>query len=190
MVFGVPVDLPADLRRPQPDAVVLEQRRHRRVLAPVERQLQPGVLRPHRITRRPRPLRPPPRRRRSPHRPAQGNLFSASTTASPPTSATTRPRHSPPGPSRPQPENTSFRQPSLGRNDGQDHAHIGWARDLADALEPHTAGAYVNFIGDTGADRVRAAYPPAIYDRLASVKRRYDPDNIFRLNQNIPPADK
>jgi FAD binding domain/Berberine and berberine like len=69
-------------------------------------------------------------------------------------------------------------------------AHIGWARDLADALEPHTAGAYVNFIGDTGADRVRAAYPPAIYDRLASVKRRYDPDNIFRLNQNIPPADK
>jgi FAD binding domain/Berberine and berberine like len=69
-------------------------------------------------------------------------------------------------------------------------AHIGWARDLADALEPHTAGAYVNFIGDTGADRVRAAYPPAIYDRLASVKRRYDPDNIFRLNQNIPPAEK
>jgi FAD/FMN-containing dehydrogenase len=67
-------------------------------------------------------------------------------------------------------------------------ANIGWARDLADALEPHTAGAYVNFIGDTGADRVRAAYPPATYDRLASVKRRYDPDNIFRLNQNIPPA--
>jgi hypothetical protein len=69
-------------------------------------------------------------------------------------------------------------------------AHIGWARDLAEALEPHTAGAYVNFIGDTGADRVRAAYPPAIYDRLAAVKRRFDPDNIFRLNQNIPPADE
>jgi hypothetical protein len=42
--------------------------------------------------------------------------------------------------------------------------------------------------GPAGADRVRAAYPPAIYDRLASVKRRYDPDDIFRLNQNIPPA--
>ena len=62
-------------------------------------------------------------------------------------------------------------------------------RDLADAVEPHTAGAYVNFIVDTGADRVRTAYPPAIYDRLAPVKRRYDPANVFRLNQNIPPAD-
>jgi len=76
----------------------------------------------------------------------------------------------------------------LVRASAEDDAHIGWARDLANALEPHTAGAYVNFIGDTGADRVRAAYPPAIYDRLASVKRRYDPDNVFRLNQNIPPA--
>jgi FAD/FMN-containing dehydrogenase len=46
---------------------------------------------------------------------------------------------------------------------------------------------YVNFLMDEGQDRVRAAYGPEKYERLVAVKRRYDPDNFFRLNQNIQP---
>jgi FAD/FMN-containing dehydrogenase len=49
-------------------------------------------------------------------------------------------------------------------------------------------GAYVNFLSDEGAERVRAAYPDATWDRLTAIKARYDPANLFRLNQNIPPA--
>lgn len=64
----------------------------------------------------------------------------------------------------------------------------GWARDYWTDLHPTSAGgAYVNFLMDEGADRVRAAYR-GNYDRLAEIKRRYDPDNTFRINQNIPPA--
>ena len=47
----------------------------------------------------------------------------------------------------------------------------------------------MNFLGDEGADRVRSAYGPARYDRLAAVKAEYDPTNFFRLNQNVLPAD-
>jgi FAD/FMN-containing dehydrogenase len=49
-------------------------------------------------------------------------------------------------------------------------------------------GAYVGFLGDEGEERVRAAYPGATWERLAAIKTRYDPDNLFRLNQNIAPA--
>jgi FAD/FMN-containing dehydrogenase len=58
---------------------------------------------------------------------------------------------------------------------------------LADTLDQGEPGAYVNFIGDEGAERVRAAYPGPTWDRLREIKRRYDPTNLFRLNQNIPP---
>jgi FAD/FMN-containing dehydrogenase len=51
-----------------------------------------------------------------------------------------------------------------------------------------TGGSYVNFLGDEGAERVRAAYTPSGYARLAAIKRTYDPTNFFRVNQNIPPA--
>jgi len=63
-----------------------------------------------------------------------------------------------------------------------------WARDYHDAIQPHSAdGAYVNFLqGDEGEDRVRATYG-ANHDRLVDVKRRYDPANLFRINQNIAP---
>jgi FAD/FMN-containing dehydrogenase len=46
----------------------------------------------------------------------------------------------------------------------------------------------VNFLADEGTARVRAAYPGATWDRLAAIKARYDPTNLFRLNQNVPPA--
>ena len=58
----------------------------------------------------------------------------------------------------------------------------------AAALQQGDKGAYVNFLGDEGPERVRRAYPGATWDRLVEVKRRYDPDNLFRRNHNIPPA--
>jgi FAD/FMN-containing dehydrogenase len=64
-----------------------------------------------------------------------------------------------------------------------------WVEDFRAALtQEGDRTAYVNFLGDEGTDRVRDAYPVATWDRLASVKRRYDPDNVFQRNQNIAPA--
>jgi FAD/FMN-containing dehydrogenase len=63
-----------------------------------------------------------------------------------------------------------------------------WATDFAAALSQDDAGAYVNFLGDEGEERVRAAYPTATWDRLTTIKTKYDPQNLFRLNQNVPSA--
>jgi len=63
-----------------------------------------------------------------------------------------------------------------------------WVAEFSAALNQGDSGAYVNFVGDEGEARVRAAYPGATWDRLARIKAEYDPDNVFRLNQNIPPA--
>jgi FAD/FMN-containing dehydrogenase len=63
-----------------------------------------------------------------------------------------------------------------------------WVDGLASALRKDTASAYVNFLGDEGAARVREAYPDPAWERLVAIKRRYDPGNLFRLNQNIPPT--
>jgi len=62
-----------------------------------------------------------------------------------------------------------------------------WTRDFWSALAPHHMGVYVNFLMEEGEERVREAYGPAKYDRLKALKRAYDPENLFRLNQNIPP---
>ena len=67
--------------------------------------------------------------------------------------------------------------------------HAAWVEGLADELRQENQGAYVGFLADEGEERVRAAYPGPTWDRLREVKREYDPDNVFRLNQNIPPAD-
>lgn len=62
-----------------------------------------------------------------------------------------------------------------------------WARGLFAALEPYQTSAYVNFLQDEGEERIRQAYGAGRYDRLKALKRTYDPDNFFRLNQNITP---
>jgi FAD/FMN-containing dehydrogenase len=67
-------------------------------------------------------------------------------------------------------------------------AHEAWVLDLAGELSHGDAGAYAGFLGDEGAQRIRAAYPGSTWERLAAIKADYDPDNLFRLNQNIPPA--
>ena len=66
--------------------------------------------------------------------------------------------------------------------------HQRWVADFAAALDQGRTGAYVGFLGDEGQARVRDAYPESTWQRLAAAKRRYDPTNLFRLNQNIPPA--
>jgi len=63
-----------------------------------------------------------------------------------------------------------------------------WVRDFWAELEPFQVGAYVNFLMDEGETRIRHAYGVEKYARLQAVKRTYDPNNVFRLNQNIPPS--
>ena len=66
--------------------------------------------------------------------------------------------------------------------------HEAWTADFHEALAPKSTGVYSNFLAVEGEGRIREAYPDATYDRLADVKRRYDPTNLFRMNQNIRPA--
>lgn len=75
-------------------------------------------------------------------------------------------------------------------NPAADDLHVAWARDFGVKLAPHAVGAeYINYMAvDVPPDRVRAAYGDVKYARLRDLKRRYDPTNIFRSNQNIPPA--
>ena len=69
-------------------------------------------------------------------------------------------------------------------------ARTAWVDGFVAALDQGDDAAYVNFLADEGDARVHAAYPGATWDRLAAIKARYDPDNLFRLNQNIPPAGR
>jgi FAD/FMN-containing dehydrogenase len=67
-------------------------------------------------------------------------------------------------------------------------ACVAWTRGLWEAVRPYSTGrVYVNFLGEEGQDRVRAAYGEAKYERLRALKRKHDPTNFFRLNQNIRP---
>ena len=70
-----------------------------------------------------------------------------------------------------------------------DHANIEWVRRFRRDIAPYAnGGVYLNFIGDEGEGRIRKAYGQAKYERLAQIKAAYDPDNLFRGNQNIAPA--
>ena len=63
-----------------------------------------------------------------------------------------------------------------------------WCKDYFDAVHPFSSGgAYVNFMMEEGQERVKASFRDN-YDRLATVKKKYDPHNLFRVNQNIRPA--
>jgi FAD/FMN-containing dehydrogenase len=82
----------------------------------------------------------------------------------------------------------NFLVTSIWSDPADTEANMQWTRELWDAMQPFLADAvYVNYIGDEGEDRVRKAYPPAKYERLAALKTKYDPTNLFRMNQNIKP---
>jgi FAD/FMN-containing dehydrogenase len=66
--------------------------------------------------------------------------------------------------------------------------HEDWVSSFGAELQRGPSGAYVGFLGDDGQARIREAYPHGAYDRLVEVKRRYDPDNVFRLNHNVDPG--
>jgi FAD/FMN-containing dehydrogenase len=68
-------------------------------------------------------------------------------------------------------------------------SETAWAREFLTALQPHSAGVYVNFLdSDDDTNRVREAYGDDTYWRLAAVKAKYDPDNVFHNNKNIQPG--
>ena len=82
------------------------------------------------------------------------------------------------------PAGVEFKSPAPARAS----ACIAWTRELWEAVRPYSTGrVYVNFLGEEGQDRVRAAYGEAKYERLRALKRKHDPTNFFRLNQNIEP---
>lgn len=72
-------------------------------------------------------------------------------------------------------------------NAADDEKMIGWARKLYEDSKPYADGVYVNFMSDEGQERVHDAYPKETWDKLVALKRKYDPDNCFRMNQNITP---
>ena len=74
------------------------------------------------------------------------------------------------------------------RNQSDDQSSIAWAREFHQATEPFSQGVYVNFLSDEGEDRVKDAYTDSVWQRLVQLKNKYDPRNMFSLNQNIKPS--
>jgi hypothetical protein len=70
-----------------------------------------------------------------------------------------------------------------------DDRHIAWVREFAQAMSPYTMpGMFLNFVMDEGEQRIRSTYGQRQYERLVALKDKYDPTNVFRHNQNIPPS--
>ena len=73
------------------------------------------------------------------------------------------------------------------RDASDDEKCLGWVKDFHDRTRPFAKGVYVNFISQEGEDRVKDAYTPSVWKSLVEVKKRWDPTNLFRMNQNIKP---
>jgi FAD/FMN-containing dehydrogenase len=73
------------------------------------------------------------------------------------------------------------------RDASDDEKCLSWARDFHHRTQPFAKGVYVNFLSQEGADRVKDAYTPEVWNRLVEVKKKWDPNNLFRMNQNIRP---
>jgi FAD/FMN-containing dehydrogenase len=100
-------------------------------------------------------------------------------------------------PSRVHPEDTAFPHRSTPfvlnlhtrwQDAAEDGRAIAWAREFHDATRPYSQGFYVNFLSEEGTDRVKEAYTENVWKKLVEVKNKWDPQNVFRLNQNIAPA--
>ena len=115
-------------------------------------------------------------------RPRTSTTWAARSAASPRT----------PRPSRIARRSSGSTSTASGPMPADDAARIAWVKGFSDAMRPHAmAGQYVNFLGHDDADAHRkalAAYGPAKLERLMALKRRYDPENLFRINHNIPPT--
>jgi hypothetical protein len=72
--------------------------------------------------------------------------------------------------------------------DPDSEAHRAWVRDGWEALRPHAAGVYANFLSDEGVEGLESAYGKERLARLTTLKDRFDPTNFFRMNPNIPPS--
>jgi FAD/FMN-containing dehydrogenase len=71
----------------------------------------------------------------------------------------------------------------------QDDKNVQWVRELWSAVQPFSSGGFsVNYEGEAALEQIRAAYGPEKYERLVALKNKYDPANLFRLNQNIKPT--
>ena len=78
---------------------------------------------------------------------------------------------------------------SMWEDPADEERNVAYTRDIASAMKPWTTGeVYLNFIGDEGAARVESAFGAEKWKRLQALKNEWDPDNLFRHNQNIPPA--
>jgi FAD/FMN-containing dehydrogenase len=75
------------------------------------------------------------------------------------------------------------------RKQSDDESCIAWARDFHKATEPFSQGVYVNFLSEEGEARVKDAYTDSVWKKLVQLKDKYDPTNMFRLNQNIKPSE-
>jgi hypothetical protein len=73
------------------------------------------------------------------------------------------------------------------RHAADDEKCLSWAKDFHSRTQPFAQGVYVNFLSQEGADRVKDAYTPQVWNRLVDVKKKWDPTNLFRMNQNIRP---
>jgi hypothetical protein len=69
----------------------------------------------------------------------------------------------------------------------EDNRNFKWAQEFYSDLKPFMSGAYINFMGIEGEDRIKAAYGEQNFQRLVTLKRKFDPTNVFKLNQNIKP---